>query len=198
MLIKMDDTIKDSPEEAQILEGHSYDGIDELDNALPRWWINSFYLTILFAAAYFSYYTLGDGPTLLREHDHTMKAYEISQLIQKGSVSIASEDELKAFLKEAPRIDAGREIFKNRCLACHGAQGQGGIGPNLTDDYWIHGGKMTDILTVVTNGVLDKGMPPWGAILKQDELYSVVTFVKSLRGSNPAGAKAPQGTLVNE
>jgi cytochrome c oxidase cbb3-type subunit 3 len=141
---------------------------------------------------------MGEGPTLVKEYEHAKSAFEYSQYLNKGTVKVASEDELRAFMKDSARIKAGREVFQGKCVSCHGAQGQGGIGPNLTDDYWIHGGKMTDIVKVVSEGVLDKGMPPWGAILKQDELYSVVIFVKSLRGTNPPGAKAPQGDLVKE
>ena len=83
-------------------------------------------------------------------------------------------------------------------MACHGAHAQGGIGPNLTDNYSIHGGKMVDIVNTVTNGIQDKGMPAWGPFLKQDEIHSVVSFIKSLHGSHPADAKAPQGDLEKE
>jgi cytochrome c oxidase cbb3-type subunit 3 len=193
-----DDSKNQEPVEGHKIEGHSYDGIDELDNALPKWWINGFYLTILFSIGYFFYYVLDEGPTLLKEYEHAKSDYEYAQYSRKGSVTLASEDELRAFLKNPARIKAGQEIYQSKCLACHGAQGQGGIGPNLTDDYWIHGGKMVDIVKTVMNGVSDKGMPPWGPILKQDEIYSVATFVKSLRGTNPPGAKGPQGELVKE
>ena len=186
------------PEEGRKISGHNYDGIEELDHSLPRWWINLFYLTIIFAVGYYFYYELGGGPSLNQEYLAAKSEYSYSQLSQKTAVKTATEDELRSFLKAPERIASGRAIFQARCLACHGAAGQGGIGPNLTDDYWVHGGKMTAILNTITNGVLDKGMPPWGPILKQDELYSVATFVKSLRGSNPPGAKAPQGELEKE
>jgi cytochrome c oxidase cbb3-type subunit 3 len=191
-------TKENRPEGDHPIEGHDYDGIVELDNSLPRWWLNSFYLTIVFAAGYFTYYTTGDGPTLVTEYEHVKNDYEIVQISKKKNRVLASEEELRAFLKEPLRVKAGQTIFQDKCMTCHGAQGQGGIGPNLTDDYWIHGGKMTDILNTVLNGVLDKGMPPWEPILKQDEIYSVVAYVKSMRGSKPAGAKAPQGELTNQ
>ena len=181
------------------LEAHPiYDGIEELDNCLPRWWITGFYLTILFALGYFIYYSIGEGPSLRKEYEQAKNDYEIAQSTQKVEIKAASEDELRAYLRDPVRILAGHAIFQSKCLACHGAKGQGGIGPNLTDDSWIHGGKMTDILKTVTTGVLDKGMPPWSAILKKDEIASVVTFVKSLRGTKPPGAKAPQGEKVTE
>ena len=198
MANQTDDSKKQPSPEGHKLEGHSYDGIDELDNSLPRWWLWSFYLTIIFAIGYFAYYSLGNGPTLVKEYEDAKGEYDVAQSVKKESVKIASEDELKAFLKDPARIKSGHDIFQSKCLACHGAQGQGGIGANLTDDYWLHGGKLSEILKTVTNGVLDKGMPPWGQVLKQDELYSVAVFVKSLRGSNPPGAKPAQGELVKE
>lgn len=187
-----------APIESEEPEHHMYDGIEELDNTLPEWWINSFYITILFAIGYFTYYCLGEGPTLLKEYRHVKDAYEYAQLSTQNSIKVATETELRALLKDPSRIKEGRSIFQSKCTSCHGPQGQGGIGPNLTDDYWIHGGKMTDILSVVTKGVLDKGMPPWGSILKQEELYSVVAFVKSLGGTHPPNPKAPQGILIKE
>ncbi len=180
------------------VEGHNYDGIEELDNALPKWWINGFYLTILFAVIYFFYYVLGDGPSLEKEYQRELRAHNYMTATQKSQSQVVSEDDLRALLKNPTRIEAGKEVFKGKCASCHGEQGQGGIGPNLTDDYWIHGGKMTEILTTVSAGVLDKGMPPWGAVLKQDELHAVVAYIKSIRGSNPPNAKAPQGDLVQE
>ncbi len=182
--------------ENQVL--HTYDGIGELDHSLPAWWINGFYLNIIFALGYFFYYIMGDGPSLLKEYQKEKNEYEYAQALKKDSSKGASEEELRAFLKEPSRIQAGLQIFQTRCVVCHGAQGQGGIGPNLTDDYWIHGGKMTEILAVVVNGVPEKGMAPWGGILKLDEIYSVVTFIKSLRGTHPPNPKEPQGLLVKE
>lgn len=184
--------------EGKKIEGHSYDGIEEFDNALPRWWINGFYVTIVFSLGYLFYYVLGEGPSLLREYESSRNSHEYAQSLQKGSVKLPTEEELRALLKDPAQIKSGHEVFQARCISCHGDKGQGGIGPNLTDDYWIHGGKMTDILRIVMNGVLDKGMPPWAQILKNEEVYSVVAFVKSLRGTHPPGAKAPQGELVKE
>ncbi|MBC7691812.1 MAG: c-type cytochrome [Methylotenera sp.] len=180
------------------LAGHTYDGIDELDNALPRWWINLFYITIVFSLGYFSYYVMGDGPTLVREWEIDRGEQEIAQLSKPAGLKSVTEDELKLVLKDSTRKLAGQAIYQSKCISCHGAHGEGGIGPNLTDDHWIHGGKMTNLVKMVTVGVLDKGMPPWGTILKQNEIHSVVAYVKSLRGTHPAGAKAPQGDLVEQ
>lgn len=180
------------------LSGHNYDGIEELDNSLPKWWINLFYLTILFSAGYVVYYVLGDGPSLLKEYEIQKNKAELATLSQLSQVKVATEDELRALLKQPNRIQQGKAAFQVRCVSCHGAHGEGGIGPNLTDDYWIHGGKMTDIVRTITQGAADKGMPPWGPVISQEEIHSLSAYIKSIRGTNPPNAKAPQGELVKE
>ena len=180
-------------------EIHIYDGIVEHDNRLPRWWLNGFYLTILFSIGYFFHYTFGDGPNLVAEYDQA-KARQENELLASGAMKETelSESQLRSFVKDSVRLAAGKQGFQSKCNSCHGNLAEGGIGPNLTDNYWIHGGKMSKILAVIKNGVADKGMPPWGALLKKDELIGVVSYVKSLRGTGPTGAKAPQGELEKD
>ena len=180
------------------VEGHAYDGIEELDNGLPTWWLNGFYLTILFAGLYFGYYTLGSGPGLVDEYNSSREVHEQAIAAKKAASPSLSDEQLIGFSKDPGKMKLGAAVYASKCVSCHGAQGQGGIGPNLTDDYWIHGAKPTQILKTVTEGVLDKGMPPWGAILTSEELPTVVAYVKSLKGTQPAGAKAPQGSLEKE
>ncbi len=180
------------------MEGHDYDGIQELDNSLPKWWVNLFYGTIFFSAGYFLYYVLLDGPGLMKEYEIEKKVQEIALLSQIGNEKPITEVELREILKSPDRIKQGKDIFQVRCASCHGEQGQGGIGPNLTDDYWIHGGKMVAIAQTITKGVSDKGMPPWGPVLKKEEIHSLTAYIKSIRGTNPPNAKAPQGILENE
>lgn len=180
------------------IEGHEYDGIEELDNSLPNWWLNLFYLTILFAVGYFIYFELGDGKSLLREYQDDKAQYDLAELVKSNQIKIPSEEELLQKVKEPNRNVLGVGIFQSKCASCHGNQGQGGIGPNLTDNYWLHGAKLADITTTITKGVLDKGMPPWGPVLSQDEIVSVVAYIHSIHGSNPPGAKAPQGELITQ
>ena len=180
------------------LEGHSYDGIEELDNSLPRWWLNLLYLTIAYSVIYFIYYSLGEGPSLTQEYEHAKSDFERAQLGVGSPSKGPTESELRALLKNPTRLKIGHDVFMMKCVSCHGAQGQGGIGPNLTDEFWIHGGMMTQIASTVTDGVLDKGMPPWGPLLKKEDIHAVVAFVKSLKGSNPKGARGPQGDLLKE
>lgn len=180
------------------LTGHVYDGIEELDNSLPRWWVNLFYLTIVFSVGYFAYYELGQGPSILTEYERSKNEVELITFAKTQSTPQSSEEDLRALLKSPENIKTGKEIFLTKCASCHGSLGEGGIGPNLTDDYWIHGGKMTEIAKTISEGVLDKGMPPWKVVLKPEEVNSVTAFVKSIRGSNPPNAKGPQGELIHE
>lgn len=174
---------------------HEYDGIRELDNPLPGWWLATFYGTIVFALLYVGYYHLGTGPSLVEELQRDMA--EISEKAKPAEgPSGPDESALLAVLEDPAALRLGKEQYAAKCASCHGNQGEGSIGPNLTDAYWIHGdGSITAIATVVSDGVAAKGMPPWKGLLKEDELVAVVGFVKSLKGTKPANAKAPQGEL---
>lgn len=182
----------------KLIEGHDYDGIQELDNPLPGWWLATFYISIVFALFYFAYYILGEGPGLKDEFNQAKAVSEQKLAANKPKESVVDETKLASMLKDPSQIQAGKAVFEGKCLPCHGPQGQGIIGPNLTDAYWIHGkGTLIDINKAVSEGVPDKGMPPWAAMLKPLELQQVVVFTKSLEGSNPPNAKAPQGEKVN-
>lgn len=184
-------------DEGKLLD-HEYDGIRELDNALPRWWLGTFYGTILFSAIYFAHYVLGPGPTLNEEYERAAKQRELTLLASAPRGSFPDEDALLAAFNDEGKVRGGSEIYQSKCASCHGPQGQGTIGPNLTDSYWIHGGKAGDIARVVHKGVAEKGMPPWGSVLSEAEVYSVIAYVHSIRGSEPPNPKAPQGELYKE
>ncbi len=187
---------KDSDLNAPLRE-HSYDGISEYDNQLPRWWVNKFLLTIVFAAGYFYWYHIDDGGRgLIESFDRSQKTEAIQKALQTPSTPELSEDQLMAMVSQESVLKSGAEIFKSRCVSCHGSEGEGIVGPNLTDDYWIHGGRMTEIVATITNGVPAKGMVPWKSMLSADEIHQVAAFVKSLRGQKVKNPKAPEGTLV--
>ena len=176
---------------------HEYDGIQELDNPLPGWWLATFYGTIVFAALYLGYYLVGGGPSHKDELNAARKEVEQMRAASPEAKSAPSEEVLMAILQKPERLQAGAKVFVEKCVACHGAKGEGSIGPNLTDNYWIHGdGKASSIAQIVNTGVADKGMPPWGPLLKDEELQNVTAYVYSLRGTNPPNAKAPQGTEI--
>ena len=172
---------------------HNYDGIHELDHPLPSWWLATFYISIVFAVLYSAYYLTGIGPTLIEELQISM---EIIDQKKPAEAADADESAILASLHDPVRLKNGAVVFAGKCAACHGDKGQGVIGPNLTDKYWLHGGQPGEIAKVIGDGVLEKGMPPWKAILSPDELVDVSAFVKSLLGTNPPGGKEAQGELV--
>lgn len=177
----------------QPIAGHDYDGIQEFDNPLPMWWLWTFFGTIIFAFIYYIHYEFHVGPTLAEELAADMT--EISQLKTTAAASAPKVD-LAEVIKDPGKIQAGAAAFAAKCASCHGDKGQGLVGPNLTDKFWVHGAKPEEIYNTVAKGVLDKGMPPWDGILKEDELQGVVAFIHSLKGTNPAGGKAAEGTEV--
>ncbi len=260
--------------EKDVLLDHDYDGIKELDNDLPPWWVYLFYVTIVFAVVYLIYYHVADigdlpaaelqkeynpnwekgssgpfsayssplesaegdlTPYLQEQFDRyigpdvssdellmaAMQKADADQLTKlkeafpalweklssaEGPVEaaapvtgIAAEAaplaEIKA-LKDPASLKEGKDIFVKNCVSCHGANGEGGIGPNMTDDYWIHGPKMSQMVHTITVGVPAKGMIPWRGTLKEDQIVKVASYLRTLRGTNPANAKAPQGELV--
>jgi cytochrome c oxidase cbb3-type subunit III len=180
-------------DDKNLMSDHEYDGIHELDNPLPKWWLVTFYATIVFSFFYAPYYHFFGGLNPLAEF-----RMEVARL-KLDKPKSTDEGDTKALLLALSDSDAkklGESVFATKCIACHGPQAQGVIGPNLTDDYWISGsGSAPDIYKVVRDGVPAKGMPPWGAIISQTELAGVAAYIASLRGSQPANPKAPQGDL---
>jgi cytochrome c oxidase cbb3-type subunit 3 len=181
------------PTDKDRLLEHSYDGIQEYDNPMPRWWVLMFWATIIFAPVYmFDIGGLGIGPGRVAVYEKDMAAFKLAH----PDVVAPDPAALMAAVADANEVTEGKAIFTKNCTACHAADGGGIIGPNLTDDYWIHGGKIEEIGATVVAGVAAKGMPTWGKILKPKEISEVVAYVWTLRGTTPAKAKAPEGQLV--
>lgn len=183
--------------EAEIDMGHDYDGIRELDNNLPPWWKYGFYVSIVFAFLYIGYYhifndwsSLGEYEVAMAEHEEIRSAYLARQadMVNEETVTV---------LADASALTAGKKIFQANCVACHAADGGGNaIGPNLTDEYWLHGGSVNNVFTTIKYGVIEKGMTPWQDLLKPVEMQQVASYILSeLQGSTPAAPKAPQGEL---
>lgn len=171
---------------------HEYDGIRELDNALPAWWLATFIGTVIFGCIYYLHYTSGSGPTLDQELASSMQVVKAA----RGSGPNFTEESLAA-LFNAENAKKGRETFTAKCAACHGPEGGGLIGPNLTDDSWLNGkGQRMDIYRIVSEGVAAKGMPAWGELLPKEEIISVAAYVHSIVGTNVPGGKPPQGNKV--
>ena len=180
-------------EEEEIILDHNYDGIKELDNDLPPWWIYMFYATIVFAIAYLGYYEVYDGENQIDEYNE--------------QVAIA-EKEIEAYRKTVKKVDLnamevssdgaalakGKKIFKTNCAACHMVDGRGSIGPNLTDEYWILGGGIKNVYNTISEGGRDgKGMIAWKTSFSPEKIQQVANYVLSLQGTNPEKAKAPEG-----
>lgn len=173
---------------------HNYDGIKEYDNMLPRWWIQIFYATIIFSAGYLFYYHLGgNGKSHNQTFEEELALQKLQEAAQPSSKVEFSMEDLAPLKNNPQKLAEGKAIYLGKCAACHGAGGEGNIGPNLTDDYWLHGGKANQIASTVYNGVVEKGMVAWGSLMSKDEVLSVSNYVASLRGSSPVNPKAPQG-----
>ncbi len=185
----------DATEQDQLLD-HSYDGIQEYDNPMPRWWKAIFWGSFFFSLAYLFHYWVGHGTSLADDYAEDLAAANAIRAKEAMSQEI-SEASLAQVLADAASVSKGAELFSARCVACHLEQGQGSIGPNLTDDHWIHGkGQLIEIYEVVGEGVAAKGMPAWNRQLTPAELRQVVAYVGTLRGTNVPG-KAPEGEPIH-
>lgn len=177
---------------------HNYDGIQEYDNPMPRWWVYIFYATIVFSVLYWlNVPGFGIGKGRVANYDRDMAAASAAAAKRAASQpASASPAQLVALSKDASALTLGKQAFGQNCAACHRLDAGGQIGPNLTDDFWIHGAAIEQIRKTVSDGVLEKGMPPWGKVLKPAQLDAVVAYVFSLRGTNPPNPKPPQGDPV--
>ena len=169
------------PKEPLLLD-HNYDGIQELDNSLPRWWVWLFYITIAFAAVYLLYFhVLRVGDLQAAEYDKEMK----TGAAVKGAAMTKFEASIPTLTTatDAAALENGRQIYVKLCAPCHRADGGGLVGPNLTDSYWIHGSNFTDSVTIIWQGVPAKGMITWKNYLKPQDIYSVASYIYTLRGA---------------
>lgn len=186
-------------EEADLDLDHDYDGIRELDNRLPPWWVYGFYVSIIFAGIYlWRYHVSHTAPSSGEEYSIAMqKAEEQKALYLKKTASNVDENTVK-LLTDAADITNGQKVFMQNCAACHGKTGEGTVGPNLTDDYWLHGGSVKDIFKSVKYGWPEKGMRSWKEDLSPVQVAQVTSYIKSLHGTNPPNAKEKQGELYKE
>lgn len=179
--------------------GHSFDGIRELDNHLPPWWKWLFYGTIGWAAVYLVVFHLSSSlPLSIEEYQQEVAVAELEKqkLLASQPQAVIDVDKLE-YTADAAIIGKGQKVFQDNCVSCHRKDGGGNtIGPNLTDDYWLHGNGIKNVYTTVNGGFIEKGMPAWGKALSPSEVRDVTFFVLSLHGSNPPDAKAPQGELA--
>lgn len=171
---------------------HRYDDIEEEDNHLPNWWLVLLFGTIVFGFGYWLvYHTAKVLPEPRAEYTKEVEAIKKARL----AANPASDDALLALLTDSTQVDEGKKVFASTCASCHAQDAQGLVGPNLTDKYWIHGNKPSEIAKVINDGFAEKGMPPWGPILGADKVRKVTAYILTLKGKNLPG-KEPQGEAL--
>lgn len=186
---------KSIEQEADVMLNHDYDGIKELDNVLPPWWVNLFYATIIFGLIYLvRFHVMGDYDQA-QEYDREVAAANLE--IEKNKLNSPKEEitlDKVTLLTDATSLAKGKEIFNNACAACHKADGGGVVGPNLTDEYWINGGGIKNVFKIIAEGSKNNPtMVAWAKTIGTVEVQNVASYVMSLQGTNPSGAKAPEG-----
>lgn len=181
--------------EKDIMFDHDFDGIKELDSKIPPWFSWLFILTIIFAAYYMiDYHIIGSGQVQHEEYTEEVRiaSLEREALIKSGA--FVNEETVK-LLTDANELNAGKAIYDANCIACHATDGGGIVGPNLTDDYWIHGGGIKNVFKVIKYGVVEKGMIAWQTQLNPNQMQEVASYVLSLHGTTPAAPKQPEGEI---
>lgn len=184
-------------QEANLDMGHDYDGIRELDNKLPPWWKYGFYATMVFAAVYlWRYHVSHSAPLPAEEYTIAVRQAEVNQEAYLKKAANSVDENTVKLLTTPADLAAGKAVFQTVCFACHGMNGEGLVGPNLTDNYWLHGGSIQDIFKTIKYGYPDKGMKSWKDDYSPAQIAQIASYVKSLGGTNPPNPKAPQGDLA--
>lgn len=183
-------------QEEEIELDHNYDGIRELDNNLPPWWKMMFYASIIWSIGYLFYYHVsGEGVLQAEAFEIAMDEAEREQLERLANAPDLVNEENVVVLTDGADLDKGKQIYTINCVACHGPLGEGSVGPNFTDEYWIHGGGITNIFKTIKYGVPEKGMISWQQQLKPTQMQQVASYILTLQGTNPPNGKEPQGVI---
>ena len=177
----------------ELIPNHEYDGIQEYDNPIPGWLSLLFWGTIVWGLFYVVAINLGYIDRYEESFEKSREAVLMKRAKAEEKSKEVGPEMLAAAVEEKARVEAGQAIYKTNCAACHDDNGGGDVGPNLTDDHWLHGGKLVDIYGTVADGVTDKGMPAWSNQLSSEEIVSTVAYIRSIRGTEPADAKKPEG-----
>jgi cytochrome c oxidase cbb3-type subunit III len=174
---------------------HEFDGIRELDNRIPPWFTTLFAASVLFGVVYLvNYHLMGSGAVMVEEYKQETVAADLQRRVALASEGTINEDALIAVHDPAALKRAG-DAFQKNCVSCHGAHGEGIVGPNLTDRYWIHGGGITNIYMMIKKGVPAKGMISWQLVFTPRQIQEIASYVLTMQGTNPPGGKAAEGAL---
>ena len=192
--------LKPMEREAELDLDHDYDGIRELDNVLPPWWVATFYITIVFGVFYIGYAHFSDyGKSSAEQYEIEVAEAEKAVKAYLASQSDLVDETNATLLTDESELMLGASLFQTNCVLCHGPEGQGNAtGPNLTDEYWLHGGGIKNVFSTIKYGVPEKGMIPWKTQLRSSDIHRVASYILSLQGTNPSDPKAPQGELWKE
>jgi cytochrome c oxidase cbb3-type subunit III len=185
------DKVNAANSEADVDTGHDYDGIREFDNRLPNWWLATLFLAMIYAYGYFFYYHVFDGPGLVA----TYNAEQAAAAAREAAAPVDDNVILALAADKDLMTNKAMPLFQTQCVACHKADGSGQIGPNLTDNFWIHGNKPSEIYNTISKGVAAKGMPTWGPVLGAERVRMMAAYVTTLKGKNLPG-KAPEGVEI--
>lgn len=193
-LMRGDTTVMTGKAKDVIHSNHDFDGIQEYDNDLPPWWKYMFYVSIVFAIGYMLHYHVFNTG-ILQEEEYEMEMQQAALLASLHADDPNAVTDYKV-MTDAVALEKGKTAYIQNCAACHGQNGEGTVGPNLTDEYWLHGGDVNDIFKTIKYGVPSKGMVPWQGKLTKDQILEVSSYILSLQGSNPENGKEPQGEKV--
>jgi len=179
--------------------GHDYDGIRELDNRLPPWWVWTFYLTIFIGLGYLYVYHGSDiGLSQHEEYVAEMQRGEDEKAAFAARQKNSIDENNLVEVTDAGKLNKAHGIYIANCAACHGPEGQGGVGQNLTDKYWVHGGSLSDIYQTIKNGVPEKGMIAWKAQMQPATILNLASYIRTLQGTNPPNQKKKEGDFYED
>jgi len=190
-------SLKPIEQEKDLVMEHTFDGIEELDNPTPAWFMVLFYGSIIFAIGYLlNYHVFNYGK--LQDEEYVIEVQQAEEaktamLMKPGNAANQINENNVTVSTDKGQLADAALLFKNACTPCHGEHGQGIVGPNLTDEYWLHGGTIRDIFKTIKYGVPDKGMIAWEKTMRPKQIAAMANYILTLQGSKPAGAKAPQG-----
>ena len=183
--------------ETEVMPVHVYDDIQECDNLLPRWWLYSLFGTVIFALGYWFYFHVFMAGTLPNEaYTQEVQAETARESARIRAAGVMTPAALLALSHDASLVHQGQEVFRSTCATCHGPSGGGLIGPNLTDEFWLHGGAPDAIFHTINEGVAARGMPAWGPQLGIDRVQAVTAYLLTVRNTHVPGGRPPQGERV--